>query len=314
MQVTIERAYQFRSSSEIFLWGYVYWTVQNARAPITHVIDWGDRTTSAVQGQAPGPNPGATTPPTGDPWVRGHDYGKTGTFIIAVTSKDADGKTARVETELVIGKGNDQYGFERGDGCDIRGTGADHTAIVSVAGQCVYANPGPGGRIQVSAAVVGGVLEHPIVVGRVWNNIRSGPGTYQMRANVSWKGSLVTEVGVGGARVSSSIAIHVVDTSGRDLVAPHIVDERELTQSGISAGLLSTASPAGGKPVVFDFTIPRAQSGTWRIELRITCEVSSGLIGVDLWCVYHDAFLEKGFVEYSTDRDGYIFLLDKTLE
>jgi hypothetical protein len=149
----------------------------------------------------------------------------------------------------------------------------------------------------------------------VWNDIRSGPGTYQIRTNVVWKGKLTTAIGIGGARANASIAIHIVDLSGRDIVAPQIVHELELTQSAVSVGLFDAASPPGGQPVVFDFTIPRSFTGTWRIELRAMCEARSGLVAADVWCSYDDALPGvNGFVAYAADRDGFVLYLDKTIE
>lgn len=327
LQVTIERSFQFRSSSAVFLWGYVYWTVQDAlgtpgaitrstfeQGSLTHVVDWGDGATSSVSSAPHYPDP-SYRGFNGDPWTLGHDYGKTGTFQIVVTSKDAAGKTARGQVELVIGKGNQLFSFERADNCAVTGSGNERPALASAVGTCAYVNPGPGGRIEVTAAIAGGSSEHPIAVGRVWNVIRSGPGSYQMRANVAWKGRIGILSGVGGTRAYSRIAIHVIDTNGRDIVAPHVVDEQELTQAAVVAGSIDPVSPPGGKPVVFDFTIPRAYTETWRIELRVTCESQAGLISTNVVCSYDNVFPGiNGFVEYSKGSDGYVFHLDKTLE
>lgn len=316
LQVTIEQAYQFRTD----LYGYVYWTVQNATGAVTHSIQWGDGKSDQQEGRPPSPIPPPVTPwPNGDPWVRGHDYGKSGTYQIVITSKDASGKTARGEFALVIGRGSATYRYERGAGCRVGGTGAspDNSGGSVIVGSCEagYGKPGRPGHIEVTSAISGAIREHPVGIGYVWNDIKSGPGAYTMRANIGWKGWLAAMVGLGGSSAHAKITINVVDTNRRDLVQPYVVDEVTLRQDQVTTGALNAASPPGGEGVVFEFKIPATHTGLFWIELRLLCEVESGTVVANIACSYDNSEPDPGgYVEYVPSSDGFIFVLEKTLE
>lgn len=302
--IAIASAEQYKTPTALFLYVDLSWSAVNAIGDVTHTIDWGDRSTSAHRGNPYG----------NGRWILGHEYKAKGTYQITIMSTDGAGRRARASTEAVILTGYERESYRRGDSCEVAGT-STNTVFRSMAGSCrAESPPGPGGRMEVTAAIAGGISEHPIVRGRVWNAIRLGAGAYTLRANIGWKGFL-GGVGVGGTSARSLITINIVDGDGRDIVTPLVVDEVSVRESAVTVAGLTVETPPDGKAVVFEFTVPASHSGAWRIELRVLCEAQSGVAGTNVWCSYDDAEPGRGgYVAYIPDRSGYILLLDKTLE
>jgi hypothetical protein len=135
------------------------------------------------------------------------------------------------------------------------------------------------GRSYAEAAVSIGVNERPLARSLVYYDWSSTPGRYVVSTDVAWSGHFSGN-GVLGSGVKMSYELEIRDFRGR-LLASRTLHERELQNSGLTLGGFVDQ---GTTSATVDFMLPANTGGPFRIQLVLTCEAYSGVIGALTFC------------------------------
>jgi hypothetical protein len=125
------------------------------------------------------------------------------------------------------------------------------------------------------------------------NNFRApGEGssvTAQVSSDVSWQGVLA---GNGVAGTGASVTIRLSVTDGASTIASTVVHTMELRESALSAG---GADDIGSDSA--SLTAILVPGRLYQLQLTVTCEATSGLIGAATHCIFGPS---------DTYDDGYV--------
>ncbi len=135
--------------------------------------------------------------------------------------------------------------------------------------------------MYAEANINAGVHERPISRSTVHNSWSSTAGDYRISADVNWSGQLGGQ-GVVGAGASVAFVLEVRDFSGR-LLASQMLHEREIRESGLTVG---GVSDVGSTSATVDFTLPPNTGGPFQIRFVLTCEATSGVVGLLAFCLF----------------------------
>ncbi len=140
---------------------------------------------------------------------------------------------------------------------------------------------GYAGRMYAEAVISLGVGEHPIAMGAVYSDWSNQAGNYLVSADTRWHGHLGGN-GILGAGAHVNFLMEIRDFNNR-LLASQVLHDREIRESGLTVGGLTDDGTASA---ALNFTLPANTGGPFRIWFKLTCEATSGLVGVDAACLF----------------------------
>ncbi len=152
-------------------------------------------------------------------------------------------------------------------------------------------------RVQASAFVSVGINERPSASAWLVNQF-SVPGegttpiTAQISTGVNWQGVLAGN-GAGGTRAAVRITLSLLDEDDRVLASEevHVLEHRE---SVLTLGGFDDIDRAD-----VDMEVALVPGRLYELRLTLTCEASSGFIGVATHCIYGPSeTYDDGFVEW----------------
>jgi hypothetical protein len=138
-----------------------------------------------------------------------------------------------------------------------------------------------GGRMFAETVLGLGINERAKVTSYVKNEVQAAPGRYRITAEVSWRGYLYG-IGGGGTGSRASFVVRVTDGSGRSLVSPVTIAEKEVRESALTAGGLRHE---GSATPVLEFNLPEGQS-KFIVQFELTCETYGGFLSAEAGCLY----------------------------
>jgi len=152
-------------------------------------------------------------------------------------------------------------------------------------------------RAQVTAYVNVGINERPSASAWLSNLFRvpgegTTPITAQISTGVNWQGVLAGN-GAGGTRAAVSITLSVLDEDDR-VIASEEVHSLEQRESVLTLGGFGDIDRAD-----VDMSVALVPGRLYELRLTVTCEASSGFIGVATHCIYgpSDTY-DDGFVAW----------------
>ena len=152
-------------------------------------------------------------------------------------------------------------------------------------------------RLQVTAYVNVGISERPSASAWLANLFRvpgegTTPITAQISTGVNWQGVLAGN-GAGGTRAAVSITLSVLDEDDR-VIASEEVHSLEQRESVLTLGGFGDIDRAD-----VDMSVVLVPGRLYELRLTVTCEASSGFIGVATHCIYgpSDTY-DDGFVAW----------------